>query len=510
MAKDKTISDIKIKSYYGLEKPGEYPYTSGIYKNMYRKKLWTMRQYSGFSSAEKSNERYQYLLKQGVTGLSIAFDLPTQTGYDSDHELAFGEVGKVGVPICTIEDMQILLKNIPLDQVSVSMTINSTAIILLGFLIVVAEENNYPINKLKGTVQNDILKEYIARGTYIFPPKESMKLVTDIFEYCNEYLPYWNTISVSGYHIREAGSNAIEELAFTFSNAIAYVESAINRGLDINDFGSRISFFFNCHNYFFEEISKFRAARKIWAKIMRDRFKATNEKALLCRFHVQTAGSSLQAQQIDNNIVRTTLQGMSAVLGGTQSLHTNSKDEALSLPTEEAAKVALRTQQIIAFESGATDVIDPLAGSYYVESLTNDIEKKVFSLIKDIEEIGGSISAIENNFQDNKISESSYKYQKKIEDQSQIIVGTNKFQEDKDKDNNTLKIDQKATDNQLQRLKIFKEKRDLNLTKIALKQLDDKVKDGSNLLPPIIKCIKAKCTLGEITALMKSHFGEHH
>ena len=323
---------------------------------------------------------------------------------------------------------------------------------MLGFLIVVAEENNYPKNQLKGTVQNDILKEYIARGTYIFPPKKSMKLVTDIFEYCNQHLPYWNTISVSGYHIREAGSNAIEELAFTFSNAIAYVESAINRGLDINDFGARISFFFNCHNYFFEEISKFRAARKIWARIMKKRFKATNKKALLCRFHVQTAGSSLQAQQIDNNIVRTALQGMSAVLGGTQSLHTNSKDEALSLPTEEATKVALRTQQIIAYESGAADVVDPLAGSHYVESLTDEIVEKVFSLITEIEEMGGSINAIENNFQDNKISESAYKYQKKIENQSQIIVGTNKFRENENETNHTLEIDQKSIDNQLQRL----------------------------------------------------------
>ena len=509
MAKDKTMSDIKIKAYYGSEKPGEYPYTSGIYKDMYRKKLWTMRQYSGFSSAEKSNERYRYLLKQGVTGLSIAFDLPTQTGYDSDHELAFGEVGKVGVPICTIEDMQILLNKIPLDKVSISMTINSTAIIILGFLIVVAEKNNYPIHKLKGTVQNDILKEYIARGTYIFPPKNSMKLVTDIFEYCNEHLPYWNTISVSGYHIREAGSNAVEELAFTFSNAIAYVQSAINRGLNINDFGSRISFFFNCHNYFFEEISKFRAARKIWAKIMKERFNATNEKALLCRFHVQTAGSSLQAQQIDNNIVRTTLQAMSSIIGGTQSLHTNSKDEALSLPTEEAAKVALRTQQIIAYESGAADVVDPLAGSYYIENLTNEIEKQVFDLIDTIENMGGAIKAIENNYQENKISESAYKYQTKIEEKSQIIVGTNKFKEDEEKMNTTLKIDKKATDNQLQRLIAFKNKRDSNLVNVALKNLDNKINTESNLLPPIINCIKANCTLGEITTIMKNHFGEH-
>ena len=509
MSKDKTISDVKIKSYYGYEKPGEYPYTSGIYKGMYRDKLWTIRQYSGFSSAKKSNERYHYLLKQGVTGLSIAFDLPTQTGYDSDHELAFGEVGKVGVPICTLEDMRILLKNIPLDKVSISMTINSTAIILLGFLIVVAEENNYPISKLKGTVQNDILKEYIARGTYIFPPNKSMKLVTDIFEYCNHNLPYWNTISISGYHIREAGSNAIEELAFTFSNAIAYVESATDRGLDINNFASRISFFFNCHNYFFEEIAKFRAARKIWAKIMKERFQATNKKALLCRFHVQTAGSSLQAQQIDNNIVRTTLQGMSAVLGGTQSLHTNSKDEALSLPTKEAAKIALRTQQIIAYESGVTDVVDPLAGSYYIESLTDEIEEKTFKLIKEIDEMGGAIKAIENNFQDNKISESSYNYQKKIENHSQIIVGTNKFREKENTTNKTLQIDQKATEDQLKRLKDFKEKRDSILSEKALQNLDDKIKEGDNLLTSILVCIKAGCSLGEITLTMKNNFGEH-
>jgi methylmalonyl-CoA mutase N-terminal domain/subunit len=510
MAKNKTISGIPIKSYYGLENPGEFPFTSGIYDEMYRNKLWTMRQYSGFSSAEKSNERYRYLLNEGVTGLSVAFDLPTQTGYDSDHELAFGEVGKVGVPICTIEDMRILLKDLPLDKLSISMTINSTAIILIGFLIVVAEENNFPKEKLRGTVQNDILKEYIARGTYIFPPKESMKLVTDIFEYCNKYLPHWNTISVSGYHIREAGSTAVEELAFTFSNAIEYIKSALDRGLNINDFASRISFFFNCHNYFFEEIAKFRAARRLWANIMKERFKATNQKALLCRFHVQTAGSSLQAQQIDNNVVRTTLQGLSAVLGGTQSLHTNSKDEALSLPTEGAAKLALRTQQIIAHESGVTDVIDPLAGSHYIENLTNEIEKNTLSLINEIDELGGAISAIENNFQDNKISESAFDYQQKIEDNSQIIVGTNKFRDNNIEKHQTLKIDEDAINKQLNRLKIFKEKRDSEMVKKALYRLNTKVEDKSNLLEPIIDCIQSNCTLGEITLILKDHFGEHH
>ncbi len=509
MAKNKTISGIPLKKYYGLNNPGEFPFTSGIYDEMYREKLWTMRQYSGFSSAEKSNERYHYLLGQGVTGLSVAFDLPTQTGYDSDHELAFGEVGKVGVPICTLDDMRILLKNLPLDKVSISMTINSTAIILLGFLIVIAEENNFSKEKLRGTIQNDILKEYIARGTYIFPPKESMKLVTDIFEYCNKHLPLWNTISVSGYHIREAGATAIEELAFTFSNAIEYIESALKRGLDINEFASRISFFFNCHNYFFEEIAKFRAARRIWAHIMQNRFKATNKKALLCRFHVQTAGSSLQAQQIDNNIVRTTLQGLSAVLGGTQSLHTNSKDEALSLPTENAAKIALRTQQIIAHESGVTDVVDPLAGSYYIESLTDELENETLKLIDKIDQMGGAIHAIENNFQDNKISESAFDYQKNIEKKSQIIVGTNQYIDKEEENHQTLKIDQNAVNNQLDRLKKFKEKRNFQIVEKALYNLDLSIKKHSNLLDPIIHCIKSNCTLGEITLIMKEHFGEH-
>ncbi len=505
----KTISEIPLKKFYGNNKPGKYPFTSGIYPEMYTKKLWTMRQYAGFSSAEKSNKRYQYLLKEGVTGLSIAFDLPTQTGYDSNHELATGEIGKVGVPICTIEDMRILLNNIPLDKVSISMTINSTAIILLGFLIVVAEENNFNKNKLRGTVQNDILKEYIARGTYIFPPKQSMKLVTDIFEYCNQNMPLWNTISVSGYHIREAGSNAIEELAFTFSNAIEYIDYALKKGLDINNFGERISFFFNCHNYFFEEIAKFRAARTIWAKIMKDRFNATNQKALLCRFHTQTAGSSLQAQQIDNNIIRTTLQGLASVIGGTQSLHTNSKDEALSLPTEEAAKTALRTQQIIAYESGVTDTVDPLAGSYYIEELTNEIEKRTFELIDKVDQQGGAIQAIENHFQENKIAESAYKYQQNIEDKTQIIVGTNQFTEEDNKLEHTLKIDENNSTQQLDRLKKFKDSRDKKQVEVALSNLNEKISNNVNLMDPIIQCIKSNCTLGEISKILKNNFGEY-
>ena len=506
---NQTVSGIKLKSYYGKNSPGEYPYISGIYKDMYLKKLWTMRQYAGFSSAKKSNERYLYLLKEGVTGLSIAFDLPTQTGYDSNHDIACGEVGKVGVPICTIEDMRILLNNIPLDKVSISMTINSTAIILIAMLIVVAEENNYKKNILTGTIQNDILKEYIARGTYIFPPKPSMKLVTDIFEYCNKNLPLWNTISISGYHIREAGSNAIQELAFTFSNAIAYSDAALERGLNINDFSKRMSFFFNCHNYFFEEISKFRAARSIWAKIMKDRYGVTDDKAMLCRFHTQTAGSSLQAQQIDNNIIRTTMQATAAILGGTQSLHTNSKDEALSLPTEQAAKTALRTQQILAYETGLPDVIDPLAGSYYIESLTSEIENKTMELIEEIDQLGGAISAIENNFQQNEIANTSYEYQKKIESKEQIIVGNNKF-EDEDEDlYKTQSIDEKETKEQLDRLDNFMKNRNNNSVDCSLLELKNAIDNKSNLLPLIINAVKNNCTLGEICELLRKKYGEH-
>ena len=509
-SKKKTISGINLKAFYGEKMPGEFPYTSGVYKDMYLGKLWTMRQYAGFSSAKKSNERYRYLLEEGVTGLSVAFDLPTQTGYDSNHEIASGEVGKVGVPICTIDDMRILLKDIPLDKVSISMTINSTAIILLAMLIVVAEENNYNQNILKGTIQNDILKEYIARGTYIFPPKPSMRLVTDIFEYCSENLPNWNTISISGYHIREAGSDAIQELAFTFSNAIAYADAAIERGLDINNFSKRMSFFFNCHNYFFEEISKFRAARSIWSKIMKERYKATDKKAMLCRFHTQTAGSSLQAQQIDNNIVRTTMQAAAAILGGTQSLHTNSKDEALSLPTEQAAKTALRTQQILAYETGLPDVVDPLAGSYYIESLTKEIEEKTFELINRVDELGGAIAAIENNFQQNEITNTSYEYQKKVESKEQIIVGNNQFIEQKQDTYNIQKIEEVEIENQLNRLNIFLKNRDDIKVKESLSQLSNDVDQNINLLPSIINAIKNNCTLGEICNELKEKFGEHY
>jgi len=509
--KDKnTVSKIKLRSYYGKNPPGEYPFISGIYPEMYRDKLWTMRQYAGFSSAQKSNERYHYLLSQGVSGLSVAFDLPTQTGYDSDHEIAQGEIGKVGVPISTIEDMRILLNNIPLDKVSISMTINSTAIILLALLIVVAEENNTNLEKLKGTIQNDILKEYIARGTYIYPPEFSMKLVTDIFDYCNNKMPYWNTISISGYHIREAGSNAIQELAFTFSNAISYTQAAIDKGLDVNKFSKRMSFFFSSHNYFFEEIAKFRSARRIWAKIMKDRFNVEDRKGLLCRFHTQTAGSTLQAQQIDNNIVRTTIQATAAILGGTQSLHTNSKDEALSLPTKKSARTALRTQQILAYETGIPDVVDPLAGSYYIESLTDNIEKEVFHLIERIDDLGGAIQAIEKGFQQNEIANTSFKYQQEIENQEQIIVGVNKHEtKDTTEQPELQKIDNNAIEDQLNRLKLFKKKRNNNNVKSALNKLQQSLTKDTNLLPIIINCIKNNCTLGEICQVMRDIYGEY-
>ena len=505
----KTISGIKLKSYYGNNPPGEYPFVSGVYQNMYLGKLWTMRQYAGFSSAKKSNERYHYLLKQGVTGLSVAFDLPTQTGYDSDHEIALGEVGKVGVPISTIDDMRILLKDIPLDKVSISMTINSTAIIILAMLVTVAKENGYSAEDLKGTVQNDILKEYISRGTHIFPPYESLRLVTDIFEYCEKEMPLWNTISISGYHIREAGSNAIQELAFTFSNAIAYVDSAIKKGLNVEKFSQQMSFFFNCHNYFFEEIAKFRAARFIWSKIMKERYGVKNKKGQQCRFHTQTAGSSLQAQQIDNNIVRTTMQAAAAILGGTQSLHTNSKDEALSLPTESAAKTALRTQQILAYETGIADVIDPLAGSYYIENLTNDIISETLKLINRIDDLGGAVKALEKDFQQNEIANQSYDYQKNIENRKQIIVGNNKYNDDKEENFETQKIDEKEIELQIERLAEFKKIRNEKNTQQKLNELKSNAKSDSNLFPSIISAVKNNATIGEICEVLKNEFGEY-
>ena len=510
MSNKKTVSNINLKKFYGDENssPGNFPYKSGIYPDMYGRRLWTMRQYSGFASTEESNKRYIELLTKGAKGLSVAFDLPTQTGYDSDHELSEGEVGKVGVPISSLEDMKLLLNDIPIEKISISMTINSTAIILLSLLIAVAKERNIDLSNLRGTIQNDILKEYIARGTYIFPPKHSMKLITDIFEYCGKNLPKWNTISISGYHIREAGANAVEELAFTFSNAIEYVHYAINAGLRPNEFGKQLSFFFNCHNNFFEEIAKFRAARCIWAKIMKEQFEVTDPKAMMCRFHTQTAGSTLTAQDIDNNIVRTTLQATAAVLGGTQSLHTNSKDEALSLPTPESAETALRTQQIIGYESGIPDVADPLAGSFYVESLTSQIIENTLSLMGEIKNMGGAIKAIESGFQQNLISKSAYDYQMEIDTKNRIVVGVNKFESNSSRVENLQEINKEAVDKQIARLKKLKKERNKEKVKICLDSLNQSIINNNNLIPAIIECVESNVTLGEISELLKNRFGE--
>ena len=492
------------------EKPGEYPFTRGLYKDMYRNKTWTMRQYAGFTSAKESNKRFLDLIEQGVTGLSVAFDLPTQIGYDSDHLMSSGEVGKVGVPISILDDMEILFNKIPLDKVSTSMTINSTAPILLALYIVAAENQGIAINKLSGTVQNDILKEYSARGTYIYPPEPSMRLVTDVMEFCEDNIPNWNTISISGYHIREAGSTAVQELGFTFSNAIAYVEAAIKKGLDPNMFGPRLSFFFNSHNGFLEEIAKFRAARKLWAKIMKERFKVTNEKALYCRFHTQTGGSTLTAHQIDNNVVRTTVQALSAVLGGTQSLHTNSKDEALALPSDKAAQVALRTQQIIAAETGISEYPDPFGGSYVIEEMTQDFVDEASLLIEKIDSIGGAISAIENGFIDNEITNSAYQYQKEVENNERFIVGVNLHPTDEETKQDLLDINLIKVNKQINDLKKLKSERDNNKVENSLNELASASNNDDNVMPFVIDCIRNKCTLGEIADTFRTVFGEYH
>ena len=492
------------------EKPGEYPFTRGLYKDMYRNRTWTMRQYAGFTSAKESNKRFLDLIEQGVTGLSVAFDLPTQIGYDSDHLMSSGEVGKVGVPISILDDMEILFNKIPLDKVSTSMTINSTAPILLALYIVAAENQGIAINKLSGTVQNDILKEYSARGTYIYPPGPSMRLVTDVMEFCEDNIPNWNTISISGYHIREAGSTAVQELGFTFSNAIAYVEAAIKKGLDPNMFGPRLSFFFNSHNGFLEEIAKFRAARKLWAKIMKERFKVTNEKALYCRFHTQTGGSTLTAHQIDNNVVRTTVQALSAVLGGTQSLHTNSKDEALALPSDKAAQVALRTQQIIAAETGISEYPDPFGGSYVIEEMTKDFVDEASFLIEKIDSVGGAISAIENGFIDNEITNSAYQYQKEIENNERFIVGVNLHPTDEETKQDLLDIDLIKVNKQINDLKKLKSERDNNKVENSLNELASASNNDDNIMPFVIDCIRNKCTLGEIADTFRTVFGEYH
>ena len=491
------------------ENPGKFPFKRGLYKNMYKERTWTMRQYAGFTTAEQTNQRFLKLLEDGVTGLSIAFDLPTQIGFDSDNPMADGEVGKVGVPISILDDMERLFKDIPLDNVSTSMTINATAPILLAFYIVAAERKGIRPEKLKGTVQNDILKEYSARGTYIFPPNSSMRLTTDVMAFCDTHIPKWNSISISGYHIREAGSTAVQELAFTFSNAIAYVQAAIDNNLDPNKFGSRLSFFFNSHNGFLEEIAKFRAARKLWATIMSDRFSVTNEKALYCRFHTQTGGSTLTANQINNNVVRTTIQALSAVLGGTQSLHTNSRDEALALPSEDAAELALRTQQIIALESGVTAHPDPFGGSYLIEELTEDFCSKAMSIIEQIDELGGAIAVIESGFIENEITRSAYEYQKQIEEKNKLIVGVNIHEKEESAEQAIHGIDPRLVTDQINNLRDLKKKRDNTKVQDTLDRLQNVAKSKENIMPSIINCVKKKCTLGEISDALRLVFGEH-
>jgi methylmalonyl-CoA mutase N-terminal domain/subunit len=508
-----TDSGIEIKKLYCEavpmnELPGVFPFTRGVQSDMYRGRLWTMRQYAGFSTAEESNKRYHYLLSQGVNGLSVAFDLPTQIGYDSDHPLSEGEVGKVGVAIDSLEDIETLFEGIQLEDVSTSMTINATAFILLAFYVAQAKKQGADIKKLSGTIQNDILKEYAARGTYIYPPKPSMRIITDIFEWCSHEVPKWNTISISGYHIREAGSTAVQEIAFTLANGKAYVQAALEKGLDINVFGKRLSFFFNAHNHLFEEVAKFRAARRMWAKIMKD-LGATDPKAMMLRFHTQTGGSTLTAQQPLNNISRVTIQTLAAVLGGTQSLHTNGYDEALSLPTEEAARIALRTQQIVAFESGAPETADPLAGSFFVEQLTAEVEDLAWSLINKIETMGGSVAAIEQGFMQEEIARSAYEYQKKIEQEEKIIVGLNKFRVADEEKIPVFRIDDSIRDRQTEKINALKEKRNALSVANALSEIRRRAVANENLMPAVIEAVEKYCTLGEIAGELRQVFGEY-
>lgn len=489
--------------------PGQYPFTRGIQPTMYRGKYWTMRQYAGFGTAKESNERYRYLLEQGQSGLSVAFDLPTQIGYDSDDPIAFGEVGKVGVAIDTLADMEILFDKIPLDKVSTSMTINAPASVLLAMYIAVAEKQGVSRDKISGTIQNDILKEYIARGTYIYPPKPSMRLITNIFEFCSKEVPKWNTISISGYHIREAGSTAAQEVGFTLADGIAYVDAAIKAGLDVDTFGQRISFFFNSHNDLLEEVAKFRAARRLWAKIMKERFKAKNPRSMMLRFHTQTAGSTLTAQQVDNNIVRVTIQTLAAVLGGTQSLHTNSRDEALALPTEDSVRTALRTQQIVAEESGVTNTVDPLAGSYFIEAMTDLIEKEAKDYIDKIDSMGGMAEAIDAGFVQTEIQKSAYKYEMEIENQERIIVGVNKFQIKETEHKDLLKIDMKVQDEQIKFLKKIRSERNNELVIQKLEALKKTAEGTDNLMPFILDAVKVYASIGEICNTMRKVFGEY-
>lgn len=489
--------------------PGEYPYTRGVQPTMYRGRYWTMRQYAGFATAKESNRRYRFLLDQGQTGLSVAFDLPTQIGYDSDDEMAIGEVGKVGVAIDSLRDMETLFDGIPLAKVSTSMTINAPAAVLLAMYIVVGEKQGVSSEKLRGTIQNDILKEYSSRGTYIFPPKPSMRIITNIFSYCSEKVPLWNTISISGYHIREAGSTAVQEIAFTLANGIAYVEAALEAGLEIDSFGPRLSFFFNAHLDFMEEIAKYRAARSLWAKIMKERFGAKNPKSMMIRFHTQTAGCTLTAQQPKNNIVRVAFQALAAVLGGTQSLHTNSMDEALCLPSEEAVQIALRTQQLVAYETGVADTVDPLGGSYYVESLTREVYKRAQEYIKKIDEMGGAVEAVEQGFIQREIQDSAYKYQREIEKEERIVVGVNRFQTHEEKPDNLLRVDPDVRVGQIEQLKRLKSERDNKKVKQALADLRTGAEGSDNLMPLILDAVKAYGTLGEICDVLRGVFGEY-
>jgi methylmalonyl-CoA mutase, N-terminal domain len=504
----KIYTPADISSTAATNLPGQFPYTRGIQPDMYLGKLWTMRQYAGFSTAEESNKRYHYLLKQGVMGLSVAFDLPTQIGYDSDHELAEGEVGKVGVAINSIEDMATLFKDIKLEEVSTSMTINATGFILLAFYAALAKQQGADLKKITGTIQNDILKEYAARGTYIYPPKPSMRIITDIFEWCSHEIPKWNTISISGYHIREAGSTAVQEIAFTLSNGKAYVKAALEKGLDINVFGKRLSFFFNAHNNLFEEVAKFRAARSMWARMMKD-MGATDPKAMMLRFHTQTGGSTLTAQQPMNNVSRVTIQTLAAVLGGTQSLHTNGYDEALSLPTEEAARIALRTQQVVAYESGVADTVDPMAGSYFVEKLTQEVADAAWQLIEKIDAMGGSVSAIEQGFIQDEIARCAYEYQRQVETGEKIIVGVNKFQVTENNAPRSFKIDDNIRIIQIEKLRQLRNSRSHGKCDQLLQLLNDKATAGENIMPTVLEAVENKCTLGEIADTLREVFGEH-
>ena len=517
--KHATTSGIEIKDAYRPEdlkefdygqklgQPGKYPYTRGIYPEMYRQRPWTMRQYAGFATAEESNRRYRYLLEQGQTGLSVAFDLPTQIGLDSDNPLSEGEVGKVGVAIDSLEDMEILFREIPLDKVSTSMTINATAAVLLAMYIVVGERQGVKPGQLSGTVQNDLLKEYIARGTYIYPPAPSMRLITDIFEYCAQHVSKWNTISISGYHIREAGSTAVQEVAFTLADGIAYVEAAVKKGLDVDAFAPRLSFFFNAHNNLLEEVAKFRAARRLWARIMKERFGAKDPKSLLLRFHTQTAGCTLTAQQPPVNVVRVTLQALAAVLGGTQSLHTNSQDEALALPTEASARLALRTQQVIAYESGVTESVDPLGGSYFIEALTDEIEAKAAEYIRKIDDMGGALRAIEAGYIQKEIQDAAYAYQKSVETGEQVIVGVNRFQMKAEEFFDILRIDPVIEVNQKAKLKALRERRDNAAVSAALARIEQAARGTDNLMPAILDAVRVYATIGEISDAMRKVFG---